>query len=71
MSDNKKLLLGFAAGVAAGVGIYAFSQTRQGKEMVKKAKRKLRSMQTQMEDLAEKGKEAMDNLKGKYADNAG
>jgi hypothetical protein len=63
MNDNAKMLLGFAAGVAAGIGLYAFLQSDKGKEMLHDLQDKMDDLKDGMADLAEQGRKAAENMK--------
>ena len=67
MSGNSKLLLGFAAGIAAGVGIYALLKTEKGQKIVTELKKKASDLKTEMEGLAAKGKGMAENMKEKFS----
>lgn len=56
MKASTKVLLGIAAGMAAGLGLYALSQTEQGKQILKKAK-------DEADGLAQKAKDLMDKAR--------
>ena len=67
MTGNSKLLLGFAAGIAAGIGVYAFLRTEKGQKVVQQLRKKADDLKVDMDALAEKGKKMADDLKNKYA----
>lgn len=54
---SKKVLLGFIAGVAAGVGIYALLQSEEGQKWVQSAKDTAGKWKEEIDDLLKKGKE--------------
>lgn len=66
MKDSSKILLGFVAGVAAGIGIYALGQSDTGKKWVKKAKNSADKWKHKVEELVHKQKKVASDL----ADNA-
>ena len=66
MKDSSKLLLGFMAGVAAGVGIYALAQTEQGKDLLKKASKQADDLAKNAKDLLDKAKQTVSNAKEEY-----
>lgn len=57
MSKNSKIVLGIAAGVAVGVGIYALLQTEEGKKFMETAKEKAGQWKDDIADLIKKGRE--------------
>jgi len=61
MKDSSKLLLGFMAGVAAGVGIYALAQTDEGKDILKKAKKQADELAKNAKDLVDKAKQKVNS----------
>jgi uncharacterized protein HemX len=66
MSGNSKLLLGFAAGLAAGLGLYAFLKSEKGQQTLSQLKRKANDLKEDMEALTEKGKQMAEDLKQKF-----
>ena len=67
MKKSTQTLLGFLAGAAAGIGIYAFLQSEQGKEWWQKMKDKSGDFKDSLSDLAQK---AEDSLKEWEANNS-
>jgi len=61
MSKNSKLILGIAAGVAVGVGIYALLQTEEGKKIMNSAKDMAGKWTDDLKDLLNKGKKMADD----------
>lgn len=66
MKDSTKVLLGFAAGVAAGVGLYALSQTDKGKEIMKDVGQKAVQLKKEMEDFVHRGKDLAGEMAKKF-----
>jgi hypothetical protein len=66
MKDSSKVLLGFAAGVAAGVGLYALSQTEKGQEIIKDVSKKVDHIKKDVEGLVSKGKHLAEDLAKKF-----
>lgn len=62
MKDNSKMLLGFMAGVAAGIGVYALTQSEGGKKWVKKAKNSADKWKHKVDDLIHRQKKAAEDL---------
>jgi len=60
--DNKKMVFGFLAGVAAGVGLYAFLKSDQGKAVLDDAKATAEEWQKEFETLLAKGKTMAEDL---------
>ena len=66
MKDSSKLLLGFMAGVAAGIGLYALSQSEQGQELLKKAKDQADDLASKAKDLYDKTVDKVNSAKEQY-----
>jgi hypothetical protein len=60
MKGSTKTLLGFLAGVAAGVGVYAFLKSKEGQALKEKIKDAAGDLKDELANLAEKGKQKMD-----------
>lgn len=54
MKKSTQTLLGFLAGAAVGVGIYAFLQSEQGKAWLQKMKDTSGDLKDNLSDLAQK-----------------
>ena len=67
MSD-KKLLVGFLAGLATGLSMYAFLKSEKGREVVEAAKDKAGKWQHDLEGMMEKGKKMAGDFKDKMYD---
>lgn len=59
MKGSTKTLLGFLAGVAAGVGVYAFLKSKEGQAFKEKLKNAAGDLKDELANLAEKGKQKM------------
>jgi hypothetical protein len=70
MSKNSKVLLGFIAGVAAGVGIYALLQSEEGQKWIQTAKDTAGKWKEEIDDLLKKGKEMAGDAAEAAADEA-
>lgn len=81
MTDNQKFLAGIIIGAAAGTAIALFLQTEKGKEMMNDVKgaadsasdalkQKLASFDEEISSLLKKGKEFVEDLEAKAANNA-
>jgi hypothetical protein len=66
MKNSTKVLLGFAAGVAAGAGLYYLSQTEKGKEIVNDINRRAEGLKKGMGDIVDKGKHMAEDLAKKF-----
>ena len=66
MKNTTKVLLGFAAGVAAGAGLYYLSQTEKGKEIVNDLGRRAEGLKKGMGDMVDKGKHMAEDLVKKF-----
>lgn len=70
MSNSKNLLISFLGGALAGGAIAYFSQTKQGKDLTKKVKRKVKesykdsvnALRDQKEAIEDSFNEAMDSI---------
>lgn len=56
MKDSTKTLLGFAAGVAVGVGAYAFAKSETGKKLAKEVGKKVDDLGHEVRNALSKGK---------------
>lgn len=56
MKDSTKTLLGFAAGVAVGVGAYAFAKSEKGQKMMKDVGKKMDDLGHEVRNALTKGK---------------
>ena len=56
MTSNQKTMMGFLAGIAAGVGIYAFLQSETGRELLGDLKDKAEGWKDDVTDMVDKGK---------------
>lgn len=66
MKNSTKVLLGFAAGVAAGAGLYYLSQTEKGKEIVSDINRRAEGLKKGMSDMVDRGKHYAEDLVKKF-----
>lgn len=60
MKGSSKTLLGFLAGIAAGVGLYAFLKSDEGKAFKEKVKNAAGDLKDELATLANKGKQKME-----------
>lgn len=66
MKDSTKVLLGFAAGVAAAAGLYAITKTEKGQEVMNDLGKKVDHLKKDMEGVVEKGKHFAEDLAKKF-----
>jgi len=66
MKNTTKVLLGFAAGVAAGAGLYYLSQTPKGKEIVNDINRRAEGVKKGVGNMVDKGKHMAEDLVKKF-----
>ena len=66
MNNNAKMWLGFMAGLAAGIGVYAFLQSERGKEMVNDLKEKLDDLKDDVADMMDKGRKTAQDMKESF-----
>jgi gas vesicle protein len=59
MANESRTLLGFLAGVAVGVGAYAFLKSKKGQQFTEEVKKKAGEVKDELKDLVEKGKEKL------------
>jgi uncharacterized protein YoxC len=66
MKNTTKVLLGFAAGIAAAAGLYALSKTEKGQEVLHDLGKKVDHLKKDVDGLVEKGKHLADDLAKKF-----
>jgi hypothetical protein len=66
MKNSTKVLLGFAAGVAAGAGLYYLSQTEKGKGIINDIGRRADGLKKGVGDMVDKGKHMAEDLVKKF-----
>jgi hypothetical protein len=73
MKDTTKVLIGFAAGLAAAAGLYALMRTEKGKKITADLGNKAAGLKKDLDRLVEKGRaaagEMTDKLNGRQAEN--
>lgn len=70
MKGNSKILVGFIAGVAAGVGAYALLKSEKGQELVEEIKDVASKWKSEIDDLLHKGKKAAEDIADEADDEA-
>jgi hypothetical protein len=73
MKDTTKVLIGFAAGLAAAAGLYALMRTEKGKKITADLGTRAAGLKKDLDQLMEKGRAAAgdmaDKLNGRQAEN--
>jgi cytochrome c556 len=62
MKDSAKTLLGFAAGVAVGAGMYAFAKSEKGQKLMKEVGKKMDDLGKEVRNAITKGKHYADDM---------
>lgn len=66
MKDSTKVLLGFAAGVAAAVGVQYLAKTEKGQKVIHDLGARTEGLRKGMGDIVEKGKHMAEDLVKKF-----
>lgn len=66
MKDSTKTLLGFAAGVAVGAGLYYLAKTEKGQKVINDIGRRADGLKKGVGDFVEKGKHMAEDLAKKF-----
>lgn len=62
MKDSTKTLLGFAAGVAVGAGMYAFAKSEKGQKLMKEVGKKMDDLGKEVRTAITKGKHYAEDM---------
>lgn len=66
MKDSTKVLIGFAAGVAAVIGVQYLAKTEKGKKVINDLGERAEGFKKGMGDIVEKGKHMAEDLVKKF-----